>query len=299
MAITDKAVCPDMTKTPLFYVRNRDLVPAQQFPDIVVTQDSESRKIRFIAPRYFDGADFSEKTIAFRYTNADYGYDETLAEDISFDESIIKFTWLVPKGALVKSGFVNFDVTVSDDTDYEWHSKPYPLQVEIGLDVGTQAIEILPDLYRKWRKEASDNLKEMNQIKDSVTGSTESAANSAASALKSANSAATSAQNAKLSEDNAKKSETNAKESETISVNSKEKTLDYANKVAEAEIRVNAKATDVETNRQFVADAKQEVASDKQACEDAVQQCAGYVGYTKTGFIVKDNGKVQFVYYND
>ena len=39
MAITDKAVCPDMTKTPLFYIRNRDLVPAQQFPDIVVTQD--------------------------------------------------------------------------------------------------------------------------------------------------------------------------------------------------------------------------------------------------------------------
>ena len=80
---------------------------------------------------------------------------------------------------------------------------------------------------------------------------------------------------------------------------SKDNALDYANKAAATEIRVNAKATDVETNRQFVADAKQQVASDRTACEDAVTKCAGYVGYTKTGFIVKDDGKVQFIYYND
>lgn len=306
MAITNKAVCPDMTKTPLFYIRNRDLVPAQQFPDVVVTQDSESRKIRFIAPRYFDGADFSEKTITFRYTNPALGYDEVLAEDISFDESEIKFTWIVPKGALVESGFVNFDVTVSDDANYEWHSKPYPLKVEVGLDIGTRPIEIIPDLYRKWLKEADANLKQMNQIKTDASGSATAAAGSATEALESANAAAnsataaaTSAQNAKQSEENALASANAAKESENNSLDSKDKALDYANKVAEAEIRVNAKATDVETNRQFVADAKQEVASNKQACEDAVQQCAGYVGYTKTGFIVKDNGKVQFVYYDD
>ena len=39
MAKLEKPMCPDMTKTPIFYIRNRDLVPAQQFPDIVVTQD--------------------------------------------------------------------------------------------------------------------------------------------------------------------------------------------------------------------------------------------------------------------
>ena len=299
MAITDKAVCPDMTKTPLFYIRNRDLVPAQQFPDIVVTRDSDSRRIHFVAPRYFDGEDFSTKTISFRYTNPALGYDEVLAKDITFDESIIEFTWLVPKGALVQSGIVNFDVTVFDDANYEWHTKPYPLQVEVGLDIGTQPIEIIPDLYREWLKEADANLKQMNQIKTDASASATAAKNSEDNALASANAAAASASAAKQSETNAKESETNALDSETNALDSESKALDYANKAAATEIRVNAKATDVETNRQFVADAKQEVASNKQACEDAVKQCAGYVGYTKTGFIVKDNGKVQFVYYND
>ena len=306
MAITDKAVCPDMTKTPLFYIRNRDLVPAQQFPDIVVTQDSDSRKIHFIAPRYFDGADFSTKTISFRYTNPALGYDEVLAKDITTTDTEIEFTWLVPKGALVESGVVNFDVTVFDDANYEWHSKPYPLKVEIGLDIGTQPIEIIPDLYREWLKEAEASIKEMNELKTNASDSATSAADSAAAAktnetaaTNSANAAKLSAENAKASETNAKESETNAKASEDSASESKDSALDYANKAAATEIRVNAKATDVETNRQFVADAKQQVASDKTACEDAVTKCAGYVGYTKTGFIVKDDGKVQFIYYND
>ena len=292
MAITDKAVCPDMTKTPLFYIRNRDLVPAQQFPDIVVTQDSDSRKIHFIAPRYFDGADFSTKTISFRYTNPALGYDEVLAKDITTTDTEIEFTWLVPKGALVESGVVNFDVTVFDDANYEWHSKPSPLKVEIGLDIGTHPIEIIPDLYREWLKEAEASIKEMNELKTNASDSATSAADSAAAAKTSETAATNSANAAKLSAENAKASEDSASES-------KDSALDYANKAAAKEIRVNAKATDVETNRQFVADAKQQVASDKIACEDAVTKCAGYVGYTKTGFIVKDDGKVQFIYYND
>ena len=306
MAKLEKPMCPDMTKTPIFYIRNRGLVPAQQFRDIVVTQDSDSRKIHFIAPRYFDGADFSTKTISFRYTNQALGYDEVLARDITTTDTEIEFTWLVPKGALVESGVVNFDVTVFDDANYEWHSKPYPLKVEIGLDIGTQPIKIIPDLYREWLKEAEASIKEMNELKTNASDSATSAADSAAAAktsetaaTNSANAAKLSAENAKASETNAKESETNAKAYEDSASESKDSALDYANKAAATEIRVNAKATDVETNRQFVADAKQQVASDKTACEDAVTKCAGYVGYTKTGFIVKDDGKVQFIYYND
>lgn len=348
---------PNMTKDVLFEITNRTVYPFDdEYVDIVVEADNDSRRINFSVCKYFDGVDLSTKNITIRFNNALQQYDEYTVKDMKAEDDVITFSWLISNKVVIQCGEAMFDVLFWDEDGYRWHTKPAKLKVEHGLlESDAIASQEAFDVYDQWRIEAKKNLEATTDAKDaakvSETNAKESetnakqsednakvsetnaatsetnagqseanalasenaaktsetnAANSAAAAktsetaaTNSANAAKLSAKNAKASETNAKESETNAKASEDSASESKDSALDYANKAAATEIRVNAKATDVETNRQFVADAKQQVASDKAACEDAVTKCAGYVGYTKTGFIVKDDGKVQFIYYND
>lgn len=141
-----RPVYPKMTETPYFYIRNRTITPPYEYPDITVEQDSCSRILHFIAPRYFDGEDWANKSIRCCYINAQTGYEENEVSNIKVSNTEIEFDWTVPRGALVRAGHVDFDVMVYDeDEDYEWHTKPYPLKVADGLDFDTKGSGVLPN----------------------------------------------------------------------------------------------------------------------------------------------------------
>ena len=67
---------PDMTKEVLYEITNRSIYPFDEYADIVVENDNDSRKLTFSVPRYYDGVDLSTKDVVVRFVNAASQYDE-------------------------------------------------------------------------------------------------------------------------------------------------------------------------------------------------------------------------------
>ena len=167
MAKLEKPMCPDMTKTPIFYIRNRKITTNLQYPDVVITRDNKSRNFKFISPKIFDGADLSTKQVSVEFVNALGQSDQTMIDNITTNEDNIEFVWTIPGEALVASGDMEFDVCFSGD-DYSWHTKPYKVKVETGLAVSAAMASVQPSVYEQWKVEAAANLAEIKQLKKEI-----------------------------------------------------------------------------------------------------------------------------------
>ena len=193
---------PDMTKEVLFEIVNRDVFQNDAYKDIVVEDDNDSRRITFSIARYYDEVDLSTKNVVVRYVNALSQYDEYLVHDAHAEGDKVFFTWLVHDKALLESGQIEFDVLFYDVNGYKWHTKPANLTVERGL-VSAEYIASpeTSDLYSQWRIEASQNLKESENARDTSKQYAQNSANSANASANSAQSSANSANAANESKD--------------------------------------------------------------------------------------------------
>ena len=195
---------PDMTKEVLFEITNRTVYPFDdEYVDIVVEADNDSRRINFSVCKYFDGVDLSTKNITIRFNNALQQYDEYTVKDMKAEDDVITFSWLISNKVVIQCGEAMFDVLFWDEDGYRWHTKPAKLKVEHGLlESDAIASQEAFDVYDQWRIEAKKNLEATTEAKDAAKTSETNAANSAT--------------NAGQSEANALASETNAANSATL-----------------------------------------------------------------------------------
>ena len=195
---------PDMTKDVLFEITNRTVYPFDdEYVDIVVEADNDSRRINFSVCKYFDGVDLSTKNITIRFNNALQQYDEYTVKDMKAEDDVITFSWLISNKVVIQCGEAMFDVLFWDEDGYKWHTKPAKLKVEHGLlESDAIASQEAFDVYDQWRIEAKKNLEATTEAKDAAKTSETNAANSAT--------------NAGQSEANALASETNAANSATL-----------------------------------------------------------------------------------
>ena len=206
---------PDMTKEVLYEITNRSIYPFDEYADIVVENDNDSRKLTFSVPRYYDGVDLSTKDVVVRFVNAASQYDEYKVTDLTAEENFVKFTWLLSDKALLQCGEVEFDILFWDENDYKWHTKAAKLKVEHGLvETNLYVSQQSYDLFDTWRKEAKENLRLTVEAKDAAELAEANAKVSETNAKASEDAALASQNAAKVSEDNAKVSETKAKASE-------------------------------------------------------------------------------------
>ena len=202
---------PDMTKDVLFEITNRTVYPFDdEYVDIVVEADNDSRRINFSVCKYFDGVDLSTKNITIRFNNALQQYDEYTVKDMKAEDDVITFSWLISNKVVIQCGEAMFDVLFWDEDGYKWHTKPAKLKVEHGLlESDAIASQEAFDVYDQWRIEAKKNLEATTEAKDAAKTSETNAANSATNAGQSE-------ANALASENAAKTSETNAANSATL-----------------------------------------------------------------------------------
>ena len=193
-----------MTKDVLFEITNRTVYPFDdEYVDIVVEADNDSRRINFSICKYFDGVDLSTKNITIRFNNALQQYDEYTVKDMKAEDDVITFSWLISNKVVIQCGEAMFDVLFWDEDGYKWHTKPAKLKVEHGLlESDAIASQEAFDVYDQWRIEAKKNLEATTEAKDAAKTSETNAANSAT--------------NAGQSEANALASETNAANSATL-----------------------------------------------------------------------------------
>ena len=107
---------------------------------INITQESNSQYIPFKIPRYYDGFDLSKTIFAIYWVNkAGYG-SFTTPVDVYFNETEIKFAWLVDENVTSISGQVQFEIQASGENQlgykYLWKTKPNSgINVLQGLEV--------------------------------------------------------------------------------------------------------------------------------------------------------------------
>lgn len=222
---------PDMTKEVLFEITNRTVYPFDdEYVDIVVEADNDSRRINFSVCKYFDGVDLSTKNITIRFNNALQQYDEYTVKDMKAEDDVITFSWLISNKVVIQSGEAMFDVLFWDEDGYKWHTKPAKLKVEHGLlESDAIASQEAFDVYDQWRIEAKKNLEATTEVKDAAKVSETNAKKSET--------------NAKQSEDNAKVSETNAATSETNAGQSEANALASENAAKTSETNAANSAT--------------------------------------------------------
>lgn len=172
---------PNMTKDVLFEITNRTVYPFDdEYVDIVVEADNDSRRINFSVCKYFDGVDLSTKNISVRFNNALQQYDEYVVKDMKVEDDTITFSWLISNKVVIQSGEAMFDVLFWDEDGYKWHTKPAKLKVEHGLlESDAIASQEAFDVYDQWRIEAKKNLEATTEAKDAAKTSETNAANSA------------------------------------------------------------------------------------------------------------------------
>lgn len=227
---------PDMSKQVSYEVTNRSIYALDDYLDIVVESDNNSRRLTFSVPRYYDEVDLSTKDVVVRFVNAVGQYDEYKVMDLTAEEEYVKFTWMISDKVVLQCGEAEFDILFWDENGYKWHTKPAKLKIEHGLlEADYVASGETSDLYAQWRIEAKENLRLTVEAKDAAELAEANAKDSETKAKASEDAALASQNAAKQSEDNAKTSETNAKASEEAALASQNAAKDSEDKAKASE----------------------------------------------------------------
>lgn len=139
--ISNADVIPEMELDEIFVVNNRTITPPVNYPDIAVKGDNNSNSLKYRINLIFDGVDLRDKTIRFRYVNAnnENGYSYAINKKIVGDW--LYFEWLLDSKVTVETGVVRYEIEIIGD-DYRWSSKIAEIKIEDSLG-NTQSAQII------------------------------------------------------------------------------------------------------------------------------------------------------------
>lgn len=159
----------------VFAVNNKEIVPPENYSDIVVKGDNRSNSLIFKMNSILDGVDISDKKFEIFYINADGYSDVATANAVNASENFILFSWLIDGNVTHSAGDVSFIIRVTG-ADYVWKSKPYTIKIADTLDD-----DINPSEYSStWTKAIESRLaalEESNLSNDALTSRVEALEN--------------------------------------------------------------------------------------------------------------------------
>lgn len=95
---------------------------------INISQEENSQFIPFEMNRYYDGIDLSEMLIQIHYVNKNNEEDYDNVVNCQYNDSKIRFAWLVDRGVTYLAGNVSFEIRATGTNEkgenYCWISKP-------------------------------------------------------------------------------------------------------------------------------------------------------------------------------
>lgn len=104
--------------------KNISLDPKQ----VNLTQETNSQYIPFQMPRYYDGFDLVNTSLLFHFVNREGSEGFATPVNVYYNDSTIRFAWLVDKHVTAIEGKVNFEIQAvgvnSKGDEYIWKTKP-------------------------------------------------------------------------------------------------------------------------------------------------------------------------------
>lgn len=131
-----------------------------------VESDDDVRRVRFVIPKHYRDVDLSDFSISVNYMNANAEGDVYQARDISIENDVITFTWLIGRRALAYKGDVKFNIClkktdISDPTvvEKELNTTIASLPVLEGLETSEAVIQQYADILLQWEYELESKFK--------------------------------------------------------------------------------------------------------------------------------------------
>lgn len=150
-----------------------------------LTQEKNSQFIPFRMPRYYDGIDLSEMLFSIHYVNANKAEMTSRAVNVCYNDSEIRFAWLVDEYATAVAGKLTFEVLVTGTVgslDYVLRTKPNDSLTVLESVSGDGAIEpdggwesyvtIVTGYVSQAQKAAKDATDAVDSIKNEIKDAT-------------------------------------------------------------------------------------------------------------------------------
>lgn len=181
-------------------VNNKTLVVPSSLDRNILQQDTMSRVIPFIMPRYYDGIDLSDKLINVCFIRKDNKGDKSPVHNLTIEESTISFIWVVTGSATNVSGELKFKLEVfgyaSNNKISYWQTNYETLNIVENLKVDEYVEEPEPSLIQSMQLSVATAVKEATEATSSTTEAINSAISAASSTTEVVNNAIVATQNA-------------------------------------------------------------------------------------------------------
>lgn len=116
--------------------------------DFVITGDSNSQVLSFVAPRYCENVDLADKVISVKYLNAKGQGDRSGVVNLTVSDDTLSFGWLITSKATVADGTVRFAIEFLGYDErgefFCWQTTPAQFTVSKGLYVDTEILSPSP-----------------------------------------------------------------------------------------------------------------------------------------------------------
>lgn len=118
-----------------------------------VESDENSKRVRFICPRFVDDVDLTELNLYINYQNANKDKGIYLVEDLAVDGDNVVFSWLLSRRVTEYKGNVYYIVCAKrsdgDNVVIEWNTKVAQGKVDEGLECVHEVEELNTDIIEQ------------------------------------------------------------------------------------------------------------------------------------------------------
>ena len=118
-----------------------------------VESDENSKRVRFICPRFVDDVDLTELNLYINYQNANKDKGIYLVEDLEVDGDNVVFSWLLSRRVTEYKGNVYYIVCAKrsdgDNVVVEWNTKVAQGKVDEGLECVHEVEELNSDIIEQ------------------------------------------------------------------------------------------------------------------------------------------------------
>lgn len=138
-------------------VDRREIIIPSTVPNLGVTSDDDVNVVPFKMPATYCNADLSKFEFRINYLNASGEPDVYDVNDVSIEDGIVTFSWLVGRHAAKYKGDVKFSVcckevdATSGKVLREFNTAVASRPILEGLETGEQAIAEYNDIFEQWK----------------------------------------------------------------------------------------------------------------------------------------------------
>lgn len=158
-------------------LQSRQIVIPKSISNLGTKSEADVVHVKFRLPRFYHDVDFADFKFGIDYTNAQGEPDRYEPKNITVEDDVVTFTWVVGRHAALYNGTVTFGLCAKrlnpddpDDPLNEFHTTKASLPILDSMETCEEAVLEYTDLLEQWRAELFGKNLDYRYLTDRTTG---------------------------------------------------------------------------------------------------------------------------------